>query len=192
MSQPASVFFDAVFVHNVVLVYFLGLCPFLGVSKTRSAAWGMGLATTVVLIVATLAGYVLERFLLEPFGLGYLRIVGFILVIAAAVQFLELFMKRAMPALHQALGIYLPLITTNCAVLGAALINSTEEAGLAESVLRGAGSGVGFLLAIVVYASLRQRLARAAIPAAFRGTPVALVSAGILSLLVMGFAGLGA
>ncbi|MBF0219135.1 MAG: electron transport complex subunit RsxA [Gammaproteobacteria bacterium] len=177
-------------VNNVVLVKFLGLCPFMGVSNKLDTALGMGLATTFVLTLASFAGWVLEHYLLHPFDLGYLRILTFILVIAVVVQFTEMVVQKVSPSLHQVLGIFLPLITTNCAVLGVALLNVQEENGLVASLFYGMGSALGFTLVMVVFAGLRERLALAAVPAAFRGAPIAYVVAGLLSLAFMGFAGL--
>ncbi|ADC63582.1 electron transport complex subunit RsxA [Allochromatium vinosum] len=177
-------------VNNVVLVKFLGLCPFMGVSGKLDSALGMGLATTFVLTLAAVAGWVLEHALLQPLGLGFLRILTFILVIAAVVQFTELAMRKISPALYQVLGIYLPLITTNCAVLGVALLNVQEEHGFLESALYGLGSALGFTLVMVVFAGMRERLALAQVPAAFSGAPIAFIAAGLLSLAFMGFAGL--
>ena len=177
-------------VNNVVLVKFLGLCPVLGVSSKLDSALGMGLATTFVLTLAALAGWLLEHFVLLPLDLGFLRILTFILVIAVVVQFTEMAMRKTSPALYQMLGIFLPLITTNCAVLGVALLNVQQENSLLQSLLYGFGSALGFTLVLVVFAGLRERLALAAVPAAFSGAPIAFVVAGLLSLAFMGFAGL--
>ncbi|MCB1860138.1 MAG: electron transport complex subunit RsxA [Chromatiaceae bacterium] len=177
-------------VNNVVLVKFLGLCPVMGVSSKLDSALGMGLATTFVLTLAALAGWLLEHFVLLPLDLGFLRILTFILVIAVVVQFTEMAMRKTSPALYQMLGIFLPLITTNCAVLGVALLNVQQENSLLQSLLYGFGSALGFTLVLVVFAGLRERLALAAVPAAFSGAPIAFVVAGLLSLAFMGFAGL--
>lgn len=177
-------------VNNVVLVKFLGLCPFVGVSRKIDAAIGMGFATTFVLTMASAASWLIEHFALAPLGLEYLRILSFILVIAAVVQFTEAVIRKASPSLYQALGIYLPLITTNCAVLGVALLNLQEGHGFAESLLYGFGSALGFTLVMVVFAGQRERLARLTAPAAFRGAPIAFITAGLLSMAFMGFAGL--
>ena len=177
-------------VNNVVLVKFLGLCPFMGVSGKLDSALGMGLATTFVLTLASVAGWLLEHALLQPLGLGFLRILTFILVIAAVVQFTELVIRRVSPALYQVLGLYLPLITTNCAVLGIALLNVQEGHGFLQSALYGLGSALGFTLVMVIFAGMRERLALAQVPAAFSGAPIAFVAAGLLSLAFMGFAGL--
>jgi electron transport complex protein RnfA len=177
-------------VNNVVLVKFLGLCSFMGVSNKLDSALGMGLATTFVLALASVAGWLLEHLVLQPLGIGYLRILTFILVIAAVVQFTEMVVRKISPALYQVLGIYLPLITTNCAVLGIALLNVQEGHGFMESLLYGLGSALGFTLVLLLFAGLRERLARAQVPAAFAGQPIAFIVAGLLSLAFMGFAGL--
>lgn len=190
MTEILLALVGAAIVENVVLVKFLGLCPFLGVSRQVDGAIGMGFATTFVLTLASAAGWALEHLLLAPFGLGVLRILSFILVIAALVQFVELVIKKLSPPLYQALGIYLPLITTNCAVLGIALLNVQLQRGFGQSVLIGFGSGAGFSLVLVLLAGLRERLSRAEVPAAFAGMPIALVLASLLSLAFLGFAGL--
>ena len=177
-------------VNNVVLVKFLGLCPFMGVSNKLDSALGMGLATTFVLTLAAVASWLLEWFVLQPLDIGFLRILTFILVIAAVVQFTEMAVRKLSPALYQVLGIFLPLIATNCAVLGVALLNVQEEHGFLESVLYGFGSALGFTLVMLLFAGMRERLALAQVPAAFTGTPIAFIAAGLLSLAFMGFAGL--
>ena len=177
-------------VNNAVLVKFLGLCPFIGVSRKVDAALGMGFATTFVLTLAALASWFIEKFMLMPLGLEYLRILSFILVIAAVVQFTEIVIRKVSPVLYQALGIYLPLITTNCAVLGVALLNVQEEHSFSESLLYGFGSALGFTLVMVKFACMRELIARAAIPRVFSGAPIAFVTAGLLSMAFMGFAGL--
>ncbi|NMG32586.1 electron transport complex subunit RsxA [Aromatoleum evansii] len=177
-------------VNNVVLVKFLGLCPVMGVSKSMDAALGMGLATTFVITLASALCWMLDRWLLAPFELGFLRILCFILVIAAAVQFVEMVIKKTSPALYQSLGIYLPLITTNCAVLGLALLNVQQSLGFMKSVLYGFGSALGFTLVLLVFAGLRERLALARVPAAFDGAPSAFITISLLSLAFMGFSGL--
>lgn len=177
-------------VNNVVLVKFLGLCPVMGVSKSMDAALGMGLATTFVITLASALCWMLDHWLLAPFELGFLRILCFILVIAAAVQFVEMVIKKTSPALYQSLGIYLPLITTNCAVLGLALLNVQQSFGFMKSVLYGFGSALGFTLVLLVFAGLRERLALARVPAAFDGAPSAFITISLLSLAFMGFSGL--
>lgn len=177
-------------VNNVVLVKFLGLCPFMGVSKKLDSALSMGLATTFVLTLAAMTSWILEHFILAPFNIQFLRILAFILVIAAVVQFTEMVVHKTSPVLYQILGIFLPLITTNCAVLGVALLNVQEHYGFMQSMIFGFGSAVGFTLVMVLFAGLRERLALMAVPALFAGTPIAFITAGILSLAFMGFAGL--
>ncbi len=177
-------------VNNVVLVRFLGLCPFMGVSNKYGAAIGMGLATTFVLTLAATASWLLETYLLEPLGLEFLRILTFILVIAAVVQFTEIAIRKFSPVLYQVLGIYLPLITTNCAVLGIALLNVEEDHGFVESVLFGFGSALGFTLVMLIFAGLRERLELSGVPEAFKGAPIGFVTAGLLSMAFMGFSGL--
>ena len=190
MEHYLIILLSTALVNNVVLVKFLGLCPFMGVSNKLSAALGMGFATTFVLTIAATAGWFLEHFVLHPLSLNYLRILTFILVIASVVQFTEMAVRKVSPVLHQVLGIYLPLITTNCAVLGVALLNIQEEHSLVESMLYGFGSAVGFTLVMVLFAGLRERLRLADIPAAFSGAPIAFLTAGFLSMAFMGFAGL--
>ena len=190
MSEYLLLLLGTALVNNVVLVKFLGLCPFMGVSKKMDSALGMGMATTFVLTLTTAATWMLEHWLLMPLGLGYLRILAFILVIAAAVQFTEMVIRKTSPGLYQVLGIYLPLITTNCAVLGVALLNVQEKHAFVESLLYGFGSALGFTLVLLLFAGLRERLALARVPAAFAGAPVSFVLASLLSLAFMGFAGL--
>jgi electron transport complex protein RnfA len=179
-------------VNNVVLVKFLGLCPFMGVSRKLDSAVGMGFATTFVLTLTAVASWFIEHFILTPFGIGFLRILSFILVIAAVVQFTEMVVRKTSPVLYQVLGIFLPLITTNCAVLGVALLNIQQEYGLAQSALFGFGSALGFTLVMVIFAGMRERMALMSVPEAFSGAPIAFITAGILSLAFMGFAGLNA
>ena len=177
-------------VNNVVLIKFLGLCPVMGVSKSVDSALGMGLATTFVITLAAGASWMLDNWLLQPLGLGYLRILTFILVIAAVVQFTEMFIKKSSLGLYQSLGIYLPLITTNCAVLGSATMNANAGRGVLDSTIFGFCAGVGFALALLLFASLRERLELADTPQPFQGTPIALVTAGILAMAFVGFSGL--
>ena len=190
MSQYLLLLLSTALVNNVVLVKFLGLCPFMGVSKKMDSALGMGMATTFVLTLTTAATWMLEHWLLQPFGLGYLRILSFILVIAATVQFVELAVKKSAPALYQALGIYLPLITTNCAVLGVALLTSLEDMSFVKTLVYGFGSAAGFTLVMLMFAGLRERLALARVPAPFSGAPVSFILAGLLALAFMGFSGM--
>ncbi|NVO28123.1 electron transport complex subunit RsxA [Donghicola sp. C2-DW-16] len=177
-------------VNNVVLVKFLGLCPFMGVSKRIDAAIGMGMATTFVLTLASAASWLVTELILTPLSLGFLQILSLILVIAAIVQFTETVMRKVAPSLYRALGIYLPLITTNCAVLGVALLNIQEGHNFAQSLLYGFGSALGFSLVLVLFAGMREKLVQLAAPAPFAGVPIAFISAGLLSMAFMGFAGL--
>jgi H+/Na+-translocating ferredoxin:NAD+ oxidoreductase subunit A len=177
-------------VNNVVLVKFLGLCPFMGVSNKIDTAIGMGFATTFVLTLSAVASWALENFILAPLGVEFLRILTFILVIAAVVQFTEVFVKKVSPVLYQVLGIFLPLITTNCAVLGVALLNVQESHNFIESFLYGIGSALGFTLVMVIFAGLRERLTSCDVPENFEGAPIGFVTAGLLALAFMGFAGL--
>ncbi|WP_288843807.1 electron transport complex subunit RsxA [uncultured Deefgea sp.] len=179
----------AVLVNNVVLVRILGLCPFMGVSKKLEASIGMGLATAFVLTLASGTSWMIDQVLIL-WHLEYLRTLAFIVVIAAIVQFTEMFIHKASPVLYQALGIYLPLITTNCAVLGVPLINSTAKHTFLESLVFGFGSALGFSLILILFAAMRERLEGADIPQAFKGTPAAFITAGLMSLAFMGFAGL--
>lgn len=190
MSHYLLMLLGAVLVHNFVLVQFLGLCPFLGVSRRLSASGGLALATTFVLTLTSGLTWLLYRYLLQPLGLEYLRTVSFILTIAAVVQFVEIAVRHNSPLLYRLLGLYLPLITTNCIVLGVALINLQAAPTFMTAVLLGLGAGLGFSLVLLLFASLRERLQAAEIPAAFRGAPIALITAGIMSLAFMGFAGL--
>ena len=190
MTEILLLLLSTALVNNVVLVKFLGLCPAMGVSKTMDAALGMGLATTFVITLASAVCWMLEQWLLLPFGLGFLRILAFILVIAGAVQFVEMVIRKTSPGLYQSLGIYLPLITTNCAVLGVALLNVQQGASLMKSVLYGFGSAAGFTLVLLIFAGLRERLALARVPEAFAGAPSAFVTISLLSLAFMGFSGL--
>jgi len=190
MAELFMLLISTALVNNVVLVKFLGLCPFMGVSNKLDSALGMGFATTFVLTLAATASWLLEHLLLGPLGLGYLRILTFILVIAAVVQFTEMVVKKFSPALYQVLGIFLPLITTNCAVLGVALLNVQEDHSFMQSLVYGFGSALGFTLVMVIFASLRERLAVANVPKAFAGAPIGFIVASLLSLAFMGFAGL--
>lgn len=179
----------AILINNFILAQFLGICPFMGVSKKMDTAVGMGFAVIFVMGLAAALCYPVNR-LLEKLELGYMQTVAFILVIAALVQFVEMFLKKAVPTLYQALGVYLPLITTNCAVLGVVLLNVQEGYNFIESVVYGITGGAGFLLAIVLFASIRERLEFADPPKAFKGFPIALVAAGLMALCFMGFQGL--
>ena len=190
MTSYLFVILGAVLVNNVVLVRILGLCPFMGVSKKLETAAGMGAATTFVLTIGCGASFVIDQWLLIPNQLEYLRTLSFIVTIAAIVQLTELVIQKTSPLLHQVLGIYLPLITTNCAVLGIPLLNVSLRHNFLESLLFGSGSAIGFTLALILFAGIRERLEAADIPVHFRGTAIAMVTAGLMSLAFMGFAGL--
>ncbi len=179
----------SVLVNNYVLSKFLGICPFLGVSKKTDQAAGMGIAVTAVMLVATAATWPIYTFLLEPKGLAYLETIVFILVIAALVQFVEIVLKKYIPGLHKSLGVYLPLITTNCAVLGVTLNNISDGYDFATSMVSSLGCGLGFLLAMVIFAGVRSRLEEAEPPESFKGIPVVLVAASIVSVAFCGFSG---
>ena len=178
-----------VFVNNYVLQRFLGICPFLGVSKRSSQAVGMGIAVTFVMLVATAATWPIQKYLLDEFKLGYLQTIVFIIVIATLVQFVEIILKKFIPALHRSLGVYLPLITTNCAVLGVTINNVSDGYNFLESMISSLGVGLGFLLAMVLFAGVRSRIENCPAPKAFRGLPVTLIAASIVSLAFFGFAG---
>ena len=180
---------NAILAENFILVKFLGICPFMGVSRKTDTALGMGVAVIFVMALASAATWAVNEFLLIRLGLEYMQTVVFILVIAALVQFVEMFLQKALPALYQALGIYLPLITTNCAVLGAALLNIQNGYTFIESVVYGVTGGIGFTLAIVLFSSIRERLEDCDCPKAFKGFPLALIAAGLLALSFMGFSG---
>jgi Na+-translocating ferredoxin:NAD+ oxidoreductase subunit A len=190
MTEYALILISTVLVNNFVLVKFLGLCPFMGVSRKVETATGMGLATTFVLTLSSVCSYLVNEYMLAPLGLEYLRTIAFILVIAAVVQFTEMVVHKTSPLLYNVLGIFLPLITTNCAVLGVALLNVQEDHGFIESALYGLGAAVGFSLVLVLFASVRERVAAADVPLPFRGNAIALITAGLMSLAFMGFIGL--
>jgi len=181
---------STVLVNNFVLVKFLGLCPFMGVSRKLETAMGMALATTFVLTMSSASSYIVDAWLLKPLGLEYLQTITFILVIAVVVQFTEMYVHKTSPLLYQVLGIFLPLITTNCAVLGVALLNTQQEHNFIESVLYGFGASIGFSLVLILFASLRERIMVADVPESFRGASIALITAGLMSLAFMGFSGL--
>ncbi|MBK1644081.1 electron transport complex subunit RsxA [Thiocapsa imhoffii] len=190
MTEYALILISTVLVNNFVLVKFLGLCPFMGVSKKLETAAGMGLATTFVLTLSSVTSWLVNQYLLVPLGIEYLRIIAFILVIAAVVQFTETIMRKTSPLLYQVLGIFLPLITTNCAVLGVALLNLQAEHTLIEATLYGFGAAIGFSLVLTLFAAMRERVAVGDVPEPFQGSAIALVTAGLMSLAFMGFAGL--
>ena len=184
------IMFTAILTENFIFSRFYGCCPFLGVSDKPSTALGMGMAVTFVMTLSSAATWAVYRFLLEPFGLKYLKTIAFILVIAALVQFIEMFLKKNVPSLYSALGIYLPLITTNCAVLGSALVNIEKGYNFIESVVFGFSAALGFTMAIVVFAGVRERLNFADPPKAFRGFPLLLISAGLVAMAFSGFSGM--
>ena len=187
------IFIVAVFVNNVVLSQFLGICPFLGVSKKVSTATGMGAAVTFVLLLATMVTWLVQTYILVPLGLEFLQTIAFILVIATLVQMIEMIIKKISPALYQALGVFLPLITTNCCVLGVAILVIQKEFTYAGSLMYAVSIGIGFLLAMVIFAGIREQLAKTgSTPRAMKGTPIALITAGILAMAFMGFSGLAA
>lgn len=190
MQDYILILVSTVLVNNFVLVKFLGLCPFMGVSKKTDAALGMGLATTFVLTLSSVLSYIIFTYLLQPFNLEFLQTIAFILAIAAVVGFTEMAIHKTSPVLYQVLGIYLPLITTNCAVLGVALLNITEQNNFIESAFYGLGAAIGFTLVMVMFASIRERLEVADVPGPFKGAPIALITAGLMSLAFMGFGGL--
>lgn len=190
MSDIILILVGTVLVNNFVLTRFLGLCPFMGVSASVEAAAGMSLATAFVLTLSSAVAYLLYSYVLLPLDLAYLRTIGFILVIAASVQFTEIMVRRLSPVLEQVLGIYIPLIATNCAVLGVALLNVGESSSFVESLVFGLGAAGGFALVLVLFAAIRERLEAADVPTPFRGTAIALMTAGIMALAFMGFAGM--
>ena len=190
MTEYFLLLISTVLVNNFVLVKFLGLCPFMGVSSKVETAIGMALATTFVLTLASVASYILNTYVLQPLGIEYLRTITFILVIAVVVQFTEMVVNKTSPKLYRLLGIFLPLITTNCAVLGVALLNVNAEHNFLQSVLYGFGAAVGFSIVLVLFASMRERLAAADVPAPFKGSAIAMITAGLMSLAFLGFAGL--
>lgn len=189
-TEYAVLLLSTVLVNNFVLVQFLGLCPFMGVSRKLEGSIGMALATTFVLTLSSVSAWIVEAAILQPLGLSYLRTMTFILVIAAVVQLTEMFIRKTSPLLYEILGIYLPLITTNCAVLGVALLNIQKEFTFMQSAVYGFGAAVGFSIVLVLFASIRERLEYADIPESFKGAPIGLITAGLMSLAFMGFTGL--
>lgn len=190
MTEYFLILVSTVLANNFVLVRFLGLCPFMGVSTKLEGAVGMAAATAFVLTLASVSSYLLSRYLLQPLGLEYLSTLGFILVIAVAVQLTETVMRKTAPLLYRILGIFLPLITSNCAVLGVALLNVQEQHNLLQSALYGFGAALGFGLVLVMFSAIRERLAFADVPVHFRGAPIGLITAGLMALAFMGFTGL--
>ncbi|MBQ4277103.1 MAG: electron transport complex subunit RsxA [Bacteroidaceae bacterium] len=184
------IFITAIFVNNIVLSQFLGICPFLGVSKKVSTASGMGAAVTFVLVLATIVTYLIQHYVLDPNNLGYLQTIAFILVIAALVQMVEIILKKVSPSLYQALGVFLPLITTNCCILGVAILVIQKDYNLLQGIVYSFSTALGFALAMIVFAGLREQLQRfSRVPKAFEGMPIALVTAGLLAMAFMGFSG---
>lgn len=190
MKEIIVIIMSVILVNNFVLSQFLGICPFLGVSKKLDSATGMGFAVTFVMVLATAATWPIQKFLLDPYGIGYLQTVVFILVIASLVQLVEMTLKKYMPPLYKSLGVFLPLITTNCAVLGVTISNISDELTYVQSLFNALGAGIGFLLAMVLFAGLRGKLEDCKlVPVSFQGIPITLVTASILSLSFMGFSG---
>ena len=185
-----GILLSAILTENFILVKFYGICPFMGVSKKIDTALGMGMAVTFVMALASAACWAVDALILQPLNLGYMQTVAFILVIASIVQVVEMFLKKSVPALYKALGIFLPLITTNCAVLGVALVNVQGGYDFLQSVINGAAGGIGFTIAIVLFASIRERVDKADCPESFKGYPITLIAAGLLALAFMGFSGL--
>lgn len=190
LAEYALLLTGAILVNNFVLVQFLGLCPFMGVSNKLETAIGMSAATTFVLTLASICSYLTYTYLLQPLGLTYLQTIAFILVIAVVVQFTEMVVHKTSPLLHRVLGVFLPLITTNCAVLGVALLNINKQHNFIESALFGFGAAAGFSLVLVLFAAMRERITVADVPAPFKGSAIGMVTAGLMSLAFMGFAGL--
>ena len=190
MADYALILVSTILVNNIVLVKFLGLCPFMGVSRKLETAIGMGLATTFVLTLSSITSYLVNEFLLAPLGIEFLRTISFIFVIAVVVQFTELVVHKTSPMLYQVLGIFLPLITTNCAVLGVALLNVQQENDFIESALYGFGAAVGFSAVRIIFAAMRERIAVADVPTPFQGAAIGLITAGLMSMAFMGFTGL--
>ena len=176
------IFIAAIFVNNVVLSQFLGICPFLGVSKKVDTALGMGMAVTFVMTIATIVTFLIQKYILDAFGLSYLQTIVFILIIASLVQMVEIILKKVSPSLYQALGVFLPLITTNCAILGVAILVIQKEYNLAQSIVYAVATAIGFALALIIFAGIREQLDRTNVPAAMKGIPIALITAGLLAI----------
>jgi electron transport complex protein RnfA len=190
MTDYVLILVSTILVNNFVLVQFLGLCPFMGVSNKLETAMGMALATTFVLTLSSLCSYLAFTYLLQPLGLEYLQTITFILVIAFVVQFTEMVVRKTSPVLYRVLGIFLPLITTNCAVLGVALLNIKKQNGFIESILYGFGAAVGFSMVLILFSAMRERIAVADVPTPFKGSAIGMITAGLMSLAFMGFTGL--
>ncbi|MDR2145154.1 MAG: electron transport complex subunit RsxA [Tannerella sp.] len=184
------IFIAAIFVNNIVLSQFLGICPFLGVSKKINTALGMGMAVVFVLTLSTIVTFLIQKYLLDAFGLAYLQTIVFILIIAWLVQMVEIVLKKLSPVLYQALGVFLPLITTNCAILGVAIIVIQKEFNFLQSVVYAFSTALGFTLALLIFAGIREQLDRTNVPAAMKGIPIALITAGLLAMAFMGFSGM--
>jgi len=184
------IFIAAVFVNNIVLTQFLGICPFLGVSKKLETAAGMGAAVTFVLTISTIVTFLVQKYVLDPFNMGYLQTIAFILIIAALVQMVEIILKKVSPSLFQALGVYLPLITTNCCILGVAILVIQKKYNLLESTVFAFSTAIGFALALIIMAGIREQIAMTNIPKGMKGTPIALIIAGLLAMAFMGFSGI--
>lgn len=190
MLEYLSIIITAIFVNNIVFAQFLGICPFIGVSKDLSSATGMGLAVTFVMAIATLVTWLVQQYLLVPFGLEYIQTIAFILVIAILVQMLEIILKKVSPSLYASLGVFLPLITTNCAVLGVAIIVAQKDFNLLMSVVYAVATALGFMMALIVFAGIRMQLEITSVPRPMKGVPIALVVAGILAMAFLGFSGI--
>lgn len=190
MIEYLAIIFTAMLANNIVFAQFLGICPFIGVSKNMQSAYGMGLAVTFVMAVATAATWLLQHYVLLPLGLVYVQTIAFILVIAVLVQMLEIILKKTSPGLYAALGVYLPLITTNCAVLGVAILAAQRDFGLMHSIVYAVATALGFMLALSLFSAIRMQLELSDVPRPMRGVPVALVVAGILAMAFMGFSGI--
>lgn len=190
MEEILTIVISSILIKNIVLSQFLGICPFLGVSKKVDSSLGMGAAVAFVMVLASVITWAVRNFILVPYKIEYLQTVAFILVIASLVQFVEMVVRKTSPALYDSLGVYLPLITTNCAVLGVAIININSQYNFFQSIVSGMANAVGFSLALILFAGIRERLEESDIPAALRGTPIALISGGIMAIAFLGFSGL--
>lgn len=190
MLEYISIIVTAIFVNNIVFAQFLGICPFIGVSRKLSSATGMGAAVTFVMVIATAVTWLLQTYVLDPLGLGFMQTIAFILVIAALVQMLEIILKKIAPVLYSALGVFLPLITTNCAVLGVAILVVRNNLDLGQSLVYAFATAIGFTMAIALFAGIREQLAITSVPKAMRGVPIALICAGLLAMAFMGFSGI--
>lgn len=190
MKELLAILFSVILVNNYVLVKFLGICPFLGVSKKLNTAMGMGTAVTFVMVLSSAVTWPIQRYILDPLNVGYLQTIVFILVIAALVQFIEILLKKFLPPLYMALGIYLPLITTNCAVLAVTILNISSNYGFLESIVNSLGGGLGFVLAMFMFSGVRERMENSDIPESLKGLPITLIAASLVSLSFLGFAGL--